>query len=192
MDEDKALYKRFLNGEKNALNELILKYRTEIIYFIQNFTNDYHLAEDISQEVFVYLLQHREVYDFEYTFKTYLYTIAKSRALNYIKNRKKLEFIEDNQDKLFAEVKSVEDEVCQNDKDAMVRKAIKKLVKQYQLVIYLVDLRGFTYLEAGLIMGKSASQIKAMLFNARKRLKEVLERECKKKGGLGEITGYLH
>ena len=62
MDEDKELYKRFLEGEKDALNDLIIKYRTEIIYFIQNFISDYHLAEDVSQEVFVYLLQHKDIY----------------------------------------------------------------------------------------------------------------------------------
>ena len=179
MDEDKELYKKFLEGEKDALNDLIIKYRTEIIYFIQNFISDYHLAEDVSQEVFVYLLQHKDVYNFQYSFKTYLYTIAKSRAINSIKSRKRIEFIDDNQDKIFAEIKDVEEEVCQNDESAMVRKAIKKLKKQYQLVIYLVDLKDFSYAETGLVMGKSVNQIKAMIHNARKRLKEILENEGK-------------
>jgi len=177
MVDDKELYKRFLNGEIEAFNELIIRYRTEVVYFIQKYVNDYHAAEDVSQEVFVYLLQHKEVYKFEYSFKTYLYTIAKSRALNYLKKNKRVDFIEDNTDKIFAEIKDVEDEVFKNDKSSMVRKTIKKLKKQYQLAIYLIDLNGLSYDDAGLVLGKSVPQIKALIHNARKRLKVFLEEE---------------
>ena len=56
MDKDKELYKQFLDGKDEALNELIKMYRTELIYFIHKYINDFQAAEDVSQEVFVYLL----------------------------------------------------------------------------------------------------------------------------------------
>lgn len=192
MEKDKELYKEFLNGKNEALNELIKMYRTELIYFIHKYINDFQAAEDVSQEVFVYLLQHREIYDFNYSFRTYLYTIAKSRAYNYIKSRKRTVFIEENGDNIFSEISDVEEETFRNDESARVRKAIKKLKKEYQIVIYLIDLNGLSYEEAGVVMNKSIPQIKALIHNARKRLKVLLEEERKEEVMHDEINGRIY
>lgn len=180
--DDKELYKRFLNGDSKALDELIERHRKDVIYFIQKYVGDYFLAEDISQEVFVYLLQHKHVYKLEYTFKTYLFTIAKSRAINYLKRNKKMDFIEDNMENLLSDMRYVEDEIFKNEDTAMVRKSIKKLKKEYQIAIYLVDLRGLSYKELAVVLDKSMVQVKALIHNARKRLKAILEEEK-----LGEV-----
>lgn len=178
MEEDKILYKEFLDGNKEALNKLIKKYRDELVFFIQRYVNDFHAAEDVSQEVFVYLLQHKEVYDSQFTFKTYLYTIAKSRAYNYIKSRKKVVFIEDNVDYYCKdEVVDAEEEVFRNDESFKIKKAMKKLKKEYQVIITLIDFNQLTYEEAGVVMEKTIPQIKSLIHNARKRLKEFLEKE---------------
>lgn len=86
---DKKLYKKYLNGDNKAFESLVLKYKDHIIYFISTYTKNTQIAEDISQDVFVYLLLNKEQYDFKYSFKTYLYMIAKCRAINYIKKEKK-------------------------------------------------------------------------------------------------------
>lgn len=83
MDNDKILYENFLNGNKEAFDILMDKYRLNLIYFINRFLNDVEASEDLAQDVFVYILINRKEYDFKYSMKTYLYTIAKSRTLNY-------------------------------------------------------------------------------------------------------------
>ena len=87
---DKKLYQKYLNGDNKAFEELVTKYKDNIIYFISRYTKNTEIAEDISQDVFVYILLNKEQYDFKYSFKTYLYMIAKCRAINYIKREKKL------------------------------------------------------------------------------------------------------
>lgn len=84
MEDDVKLYKKFLTGNNEAFDILIDKYRNNLIYFIQGFVNSKDIAEDLTQDVFVYVLINRKEYDFKYSLKTYLYTIAKSRALNYM------------------------------------------------------------------------------------------------------------
>lgn len=192
MKEDKELYKEFVEGRKEALNELMIRYRNEIIYFIHKFVNDYQAAEDLSQEVFVYLLQHKEIYDFKFQFRTYLYMIAKSRAYNYMKARRKIFFLEDNADNIYNEISDVEEEIFKNSECAMVRDAMRKLKKEYHMAIYLVDLNGLSYEETGTIMGKSISQVKALVHNARKRLKVFLEKEISKEVEHNEINGRIH
>ena len=44
MEKDKELYKEFIDGNIDALNEIIKMYKTELIYFLLKFVNDYHTA----------------------------------------------------------------------------------------------------------------------------------------------------
>lgn len=192
MEQDKELYKEFLEGNKEALNELMEKYRMELQFFIQKFINDYHSAEDISQEVFIYLMKHKDVYDFKYSFRTYLYTIAKSRALNYIKARKKYMFIDDDMESMLRDIHDVEENVFRSEENLAVRRAIKKLKKDYQLAIYFVEYKGLSYEETAIVMKKSISQIKAILHNAKKKLKVFLEEDGIERGMHNEINGRIY
>ena len=92
MEEDKKLYNKFLNGEKSALDLLISKYKNNVIYFISRYVKNVDIAEDIFQDVILYILENKENYKFNYSFKTYLYIIAKSKALNYVK-KNEMQFI---------------------------------------------------------------------------------------------------
>lgn len=81
-DLDIKLYNEYLNGEKSAFELLYNKYNDKIKYFVYNIVKDYQKAEDITQDVFIYVLQNKIKQG--YTFKYYIYLVAKSRAYNYI------------------------------------------------------------------------------------------------------------
>ena len=81
-DLDIKLYNEYLNGEKEAFELLYNKYKHKITYFIYNIVKDYQKAEDIAQDVFIYVLQNKIKEG--YSFKHYIYMIAKSREINYI------------------------------------------------------------------------------------------------------------
>ena len=87
---DKELYKEFLQGNKESFEKIVIKHKDAMIYFIQKYVKSIDIAEDLAQDVFVYILIHKKNYKFEYSLKTYLYTIAKSKALNYIKRVRKI------------------------------------------------------------------------------------------------------
>ena len=81
-----------------------MKYKDNLIYFISKYTNNIYVAEDISQDVFVYILLNKDKYDFKYSLKTYLYMIAKCRAINYLKKESRIIRI-DNQERLYKDTK---------------------------------------------------------------------------------------
>ena len=87
---DKELYKEFLLENNESFEEIVKRHKNSIIYFIQRYTKSIDIAEDLAQDVFLYVLIHKKNYRFEYSLKTYLYTIAKSKALNYIKREKRI------------------------------------------------------------------------------------------------------
>ena len=173
MDEDKKLYNKFLNGDKNALNTLINKYKNNVIYFISRYVKNIDVAEDIFQDVIVYILENKENYKFNYSFKTYLYIIAKSKALNYVK-KNEMQFInlsnisdDVSEDKLLEIVFS-------NERKNKLRKVIKKLRTNYQIVLYLTQIEGLTYKETAQILNKTEKQVKNLAYNAKKSLKKLL------------------
>ena len=101
---DKKLYNKFINGDENAFNIIVEKYRKTLISFIYKIVKDIELAEDITQEVFIYIYKTKKEYDFKYTLKTYLFITAKSRAINYLNSQKKeVTFEETNNPKLYNE-----------------------------------------------------------------------------------------
>lgn len=120
-------------------------------------------------------MENRKKYDFKYTFKTYLFLIGKSRALNYLKReKKKIQIIENIQ---YDEEVSLENYIFKNEANEKLIKELKNLKPDYRDVIYLTNFERFSYKETGKILGKSEKQIKTMLYNAKQTLKNNLERK---------------
>ena len=73
MEEDKYLYNNFLKGDMDSFKCLILKYKNNLIYFLLKYVKDMQIAEDISQDVFVYILVNKLIvncyFDLQYYYK---------------------------------------------------------------------------------------------------------------------------
>lgn len=176
MEEDKKLYENFLNGDKSSFEELVLKYKKNLIYFISRYVKNIEVAEDIFQEVIVFILEKKDYYKFEYSFKTYIYMIAKSKSLDYAKKEKRTESLEDLKID-FEDTKLLEEIILTKERHDKIQNVMKKMSSEYQLVIYLTQIEGLSYKETALILDKTESKIKALAFNARKKLKKLLIKE---------------
>lgn len=172
-EEDKELYKKYLNGQKEAFEKIVVKYKDRLIYFISKYTNNIYVAEDISQDVFVYILLNKDQYDFKYSLKTYLYTIAKCRAWNYLKREKKIVRLTDE----YYDMQDIEEEIFQKETIESLKENIKKLKPEYQSAIYLADLEDLSYKEISKILDKSMPQVKVLIHRARKALQKITRRE---------------
>lgn len=177
---DKDLYREFLNGSKESFEVLVLKYKDRLIYFIQRYVRSVEIAEDLAQDVFVYLLVHKENYDFKYSLKTYLYTIAKSKAINYIKREKRITYIDEKE---FIEFEELEEKVFKKEREENLIKDIKKLKIDYQNVIYLIDIEELKYKEVAKVLNKTLPQIKILIYRARRALEEIVRKEAEKYEG---------
>ena len=85
--DGESLYRQYLLGEKTAFDGIVELYRENLIFFINRYTGDLDAAEDLSQDAFLELLLHPKRYDFRVSLKTYLFTIARNKAFNYLKKR---------------------------------------------------------------------------------------------------------
>ena len=125
--DDQDLYIKFLDGNQKAFEDIMDRYSEKLIYFIFGFVKDSETAKDLSQDVFVHILMNKEKYNFKYSLKTYLYIIARSKAIDYLrKQKRKVEFKEQYlyQDEL---IRDVEETVFNNIRKQEIEKELLKL-----------------------------------------------------------------
>ena len=173
-DIDLKLYNEYLNGEKSAFEILYNKYKNKIQYFIYNIIKDYQRAEDITQEVFIYVIQNKIKEG--YTFKYYIYLVAKCRAFNYInsENRKK-EINEQYFSKENAQIEEdIIDIITKNEKRKEVLESINLLEDKYKNAIYLSNIEGLSYKETAEILGETVPNIKNLVHRGKSKLRKIL------------------
>lgn len=175
MEQDKELYKRFVEGDIAAFEELVLTHKDNLIYFLMRYVKDFSTCEDIAQEVFAAIFVKKENYNYKVSLKTYLYAIAKNKATDYIRKSGRIQSLSEH------ETNSDDDElfnrVVQNEEQKLLHNAISKLKPDYQRAILLIDIDGFSYKDAANVMQKSLPQIKILIFRARNALKNLLVKE---------------
>ena len=141
-----------MNGEKDAFETLYNKYKNKIQYFIFNIVKNYEKAEDITQEVFIYILQNkvRENCSFKY----YIYLVARSRAYNYINQEKRRTEINEKYSLLDSEKiqKDVSDLIEKQEREKELTEAINMLDDKYKNAIYLTKIEGLSYKETAEIL----------------------------------------
>ena len=170
---DEKLYKEYLNGEKEAFGILYDKYNKKIKYFIYNIIKDYQKAEDIMQEVFIYIMQNKLKEG--YSFKYYLYLVAKSKALNYINTEKRRNTISQKYvQKENAIVADIAEIITKEEEKKQLIEAINMLDDKYKNAIYLVKIEELSYKETAEILGESLSNVKTLVHRGKKILRKIL------------------
>lgn len=80
---------RFKSGDTQALEYLIDKYSSVLVFFVKSYIPNADGAKDIVQESFIALWKRRESLSDNSNIKSLLYTICKNRAINMIRDEKK-------------------------------------------------------------------------------------------------------
>lgn len=169
-------YRSFLQGDMKSFEQLVIEYKDPLIYFISRYVKDVAAAEDLAQDAFAWVLVHKERYDFRTSFKTFLFTIGRNRAIDYIRKNQRIELVEEYPERA-SEERLLEEKVIRDEEKRAVYEAVKRLKEDYQRVLYLIAFEEMSYAQAAKAMGKSEAQIKILIFRARKALKKELGKE---------------
>lgn len=176
MEEDLLHYQLFLEGDIRGFEALVLTYKNQLIYFIMKYIKDIQLAEDLAQDVFVEIYVHKERYNKKQSFKTYLFTIGRNKAVDYIRKYNK-EYPADLNDLDTQDYYELEGTVIQKEEQKLVNTTLKTLKKDYQTAITLIDFYGMSYEEASNVLSKTLPQMKVLIHRARKALGKALVKE---------------
>jgi RNA polymerase sigma-70 factor (ECF subfamily) len=155
---------------------LVDNYRNKVIRFISLFVDDRLSCEELASDVFVSLWTNREVLPDIVEMDSYIFIIAKNKALNHLR-RKQEEFV--SIDSLSVDVfhysETTPESIYISEETAvMLNDAINKLPHRTKMAFLLVREHGKTYREAAELLSVSVKTIEKQVASAVAMLKETL------------------
>ncbi len=174
MDNGESSYRRFLDGDESAFEDLMKQLFHSLVFFICGYVHDIHAAEDLAIDVFSELIVHRHRYNFKVTLKTYVFMLGRSRALDYIKHKRVISFVELTEAEDVADEKTLEELVLKDARKRAVHGALEKLPESMRTAIHLIYFEEMTYEEAAKVMKKNRKQVDNLLYRAKKELRILL------------------
>jgi RNA polymerase sigma-70 factor (ECF subfamily) len=176
-------------GDRAALDKLFSLYNSKLFSFIFRIVGDASTAEDIVQETWLTLYERRSSYQPTYKFSTWLFTIARRKALSELRRRSvrvvmrsltspahskggEQEEIEVPQN-TFCDPASTTDGVILA---KMVERALAMLSPQYREVVVLRDIEGFEPEEVATILrwAIKPGALRKRIFDAREAFRRAM------------------
>ena len=172
LDIDAENYRRFLDGDRDAIAEIVKKYGDRLVLFLDGYVRNLEEAEDLMEDVFVDLMVRRPKFRGESKFSTYLFAACRNRALSALRRRKREPETLDEQAE--GGVRT-EDAVFQEERRRALYAALGELREDSRAAVYLVYFEQKSYAETAKILKKSEKQVDNLLSRARARLRTELK-----------------
>ncbi len=178
MDNGAGSYRRFLDGDDSAFDEIMEELFSALVFFINRYVRDVHTAEDIAIDTMSELIVHKHRYNFKVSLKTYLFMMGRSRALDYLRRRKIVDLVplSDAYHRSDDEA-DLERLVLADEKHRAVNSAVAILPRDMRDAVHLVYFEEMTYKEAAKVMKKNVKQVDNLLQRAKKELHTILRED---------------
>jgi RNA polymerase sigma-70 factor (ECF subfamily) len=166
-------------GDARAHEAIYVAARRPIYTLIRRLVVRAAIADELFQETFVEVLRNIGAYSGEGSFGGWLRSIAVNKCLMYLRSpwHRSLLYL-DNDDSDATPVVLL-DQAAHPDVQAAasldVERALATLPALSRSVVWLHDVEGYTHVEIGRLLGRTASFSKSQLARAHSRLRELLE-----------------
>ena len=177
--DDVELIHKILSGEVTAFNTLFQKYQKSIHAIAWQKIGDYHVAEEITQDVFLQAYNKLSTLKDPSKFSRWIYIIAKRRCANWNQQEKTtMESLEATDDAILEKsaytnyVAEQREKAATEHRREVVDMLLDKLPERERKVITLYYLGEMTSETISNFLGVSVNTIKSRLRRARQRLQE--------------------
>ena len=178
MDNGASSYRRYLDGDDNGLSEIVGAYKDGLILFLNQFVNNFCVAEELTEDTFFRLITKRPKFSGKSSFKSWLYAIGRNVDIDHIRHNSKLSDTPiEELDNYISDGKSLEQAYITEESKRALHIALSKLAPNYRRVLWLAYFEDFSNREVAAIMKKNDRQIKNLLYRAKQSLKAELEKE---------------
>ncbi len=180
--DDKQLISAYMGGDEDAFLSLVSSNLKPVYNFVYRLSGNQQDAEDITQETFIKVWKKIKKYDDAYSFKTWLYAIARNTAVDFLRKKRNILFSDFENDAgensfldMLVDAEVLPDEVAirAEQKDVLER-ALASLSPLYREVLLLKYNDQFTFDEIGRIVGRPLDTVKSQYCRALILLKKLL------------------
>jgi RNA polymerase sigma-70 factor (ECF subfamily) len=181
---DEDLMGRVAEDDERAFAELVRRFQGRVMNLVSRVLNDRECGDDITQEVFVRVFQHRRNYRRGSKFSTWLFTIAANLAKNEIRRRVRRrnwfslnalqEVLKDSAIQLADPTEGRESLMEREQLQEAMGRAIATVPEKYRLALVLRDLDGLAYEEIAQVLGIPGGTVRSRINRARGMLRRKL------------------
>lgn len=163
--------------------EALVETHSEALYrFAKSIVKDDDHADDVVQEVFLYVWKNRQSVDVSKNIRSWLFSITYSRAVDHVRKYKKITMFSDldtNEDESFGvdivDKEPLADDVFDREVDAaLVRAALDSLSEADRLLINLYVVEEMTFDEIAHVLKRPLNTVKSRYRRLLLKLKEYL------------------
>jgi RNA polymerase sigma-70 factor (ECF subfamily) len=179
---DEELISRFQNGDLNAFDLIVRRYKDQLLNFAYRFLGNLEEAEDVVQETFLRLYRNKKAYRQIAKFSTWLYTITSNLAKTELRKRKRRKLVsisdmgyEEKEYEIEDHRANTERDVDSSMQEKIIQKAIEELSPRFREVIILRDVQELSYDEVGEILKIPLGTVKSRVNRARLKLQNKLQ-----------------
>ena len=179
---DEELFRRFQQGEEQAFVQLVRRYKHRLTNFVFRHLGEMEEAADIVQETFVRVYSHRNAYNPNAKFTTWLYRIALNLATSELRRQtRRKRYLRDGRLSGFALREGELDHSRRPDNVTesiltfeLVQKALLEISPPLREVIILREIESMSYEEIVEITGVELGTVKSRINRARAQLQKLL------------------
>jgi RNA polymerase sigma-70 factor (ECF subfamily) len=172
-ERDRALVRRYLEGEREAAGDLVDRYQKRLFNVALRMLGDAQDAEDVTQTVFLNAFRKLDTYDPSYRFFSWVYRMTVNEALNTLKRRRRTVTLED---RLAIRAPGAEAD-SETEAEDRVGRALMGLKPDDRTVVVLKHFVSFSYEEIADVLEIPVQTVKSRLFTARERLRLTLREQ---------------
>ena len=177
---DEKLILRFQEGDINAYNELVKRYKDRLLNFVLRYFNNVEQAEDVVQDTLIKLYTHASYYKNVAKFSTWIFTIAKNNALTELRKNKRKKtdslWTEDGQViDINSKEESLDSKVQNEIAIDQLNKFLDEIPENFRMAVVLRDFQELSYEEISKILEIPIGTIKSRINRGRIQLAEKMK-----------------
>ena len=170
---DNDLLRQMLAGDEDALAQLYRRRQASVYRFALQMSGSKSIAEDVTQEVFLFLMRQGHVFDpARGALSAFLLGVARNHVLRRLRVEHLLSPLADDNEEELAGFQVATDlcpleDLTRAETIENVRKAVLSLPPKYREVVVLCELQDVSYAETGEILGCAIGTVRSRLHRAR-------------------------
>lgn len=172
---DAVLWSRIQSGDAAAFESLFRAHHPGMCAFARRLVGSVDIAEDLVQEVFLYVWRHRDSVQMRTSTRVYLYSALRHGALRYFRHERVVQRHVPETISLFDRPpRQADAQLLSAETLSLVRAAIGRLPERCRLVYTLHREQGLTYAEIAEVMQTSPKTVDVQMGRALKALRRAL------------------
>ena len=175
-ETDDELYGRYLSGETDACDALMLRYGDALVMYLNGIIHHPQDAEDLMLDCFARIMVDKPRIG-EGNFRAYLFKMARYKAIRFQRLRLRRGEFSLEELPLADPAHLPEEELGRRERGEALRRCLDRIAPQYRESLWLVYDAELSYAQAADVLRCDVKRIDNLLFNGKKQLRTELEKE---------------